>query len=79
MNLIAKKFPNAALIDGKWVTSNKTFSVLDPATGDEITTVPNLGAEDATRAIDAAARALPAWSARRRRSGPSSSSAGSTL
>ena len=64
MNLIAKKFPNAALIDGKWVTSNKTFSVLDPATGDEITTVPNLGAEDATRAIDAAARALPAWSAK---------------
>ncbi|HKQ55529.1 MAG TPA: NAD-dependent succinate-semialdehyde dehydrogenase, partial [Methyloceanibacter sp.] len=64
MNLIAKKFPNAALIDGKWVTSNKNFSVLDPATGEEITTVPNLGAEDATRAIDAAARALPAWSAK---------------
>jgi succinate-semialdehyde dehydrogenase/glutarate-semialdehyde dehydrogenase len=64
VNLIAKKFPNAALIDGKWVTSNKTFSVLDPATGEEITTVPNLGAEDATRAIDAAARALPAWSAK---------------
>src|SRR5262245_6767776 len=50
VNLIAKKFPNAALINGKWVTSNKTFSVLDPATGEEITTVPNLGAEDTTRA-----------------------------
>ena len=64
MNLIAKKFPNAALIDGKWVTSNRTFPVLDPATGAEITTVPDLGAEDATRAIDAASRALPAWSAK---------------
>ncbi len=56
MNLIAKKFPNAALIDGNWVTSNRNFSVLDPATGAEIATVPDLGAEDATRAIDAASR-----------------------
>ena len=64
LNLIAKKFPNAALIDGKWVTSNRTFSVLDPATGAEVATVPNLGPEDATRAIDAASRALPGWSAK---------------
>ncbi|MGD9501537.1 MAG: NAD-dependent succinate-semialdehyde dehydrogenase [Methyloceanibacter sp.] len=62
--MIAKKFPNAALIDGKWVTSNRTFPVLDPATGAEIATVPDLGADDATRAIDAAASAFPAWSAK---------------
>src|SRR4030042_501365 len=64
MTIISKKFPASALIDGQWITSNKTFSVLDPATGAEVATVPNLGPEDATRAIDAASRALPAWSAK---------------
>ena len=60
MSMISKKFPAAALIDGQWVTSNHMFSVFDPATGAEVATVPDLGAKDATRAIDAAARALPA-------------------
>jgi succinate-semialdehyde dehydrogenase / glutarate-semialdehyde dehydrogenase len=64
MNMIFKKFPAAALIDGEWVTSAKTFPVTDPATGEEVATVPDLGAKDAVRAIDAAARALPAWSAK---------------
>ena len=64
MNMIAKKFPTQALIDGEWVNSAKTFPVYDPATGAEIATVPNLGAKDAARAIDAAARALPGWSAK---------------
>ena len=64
MTLISKKFPTAALIDGQWITSPKTFAVNDPATGAEVATVPELGAKDATRAIDAAARALPAWSAK---------------
>ena len=64
MTMIAKKFPTAALIDGEWVTSSKTFSVTDPATGAEVAAVPNLGADDAARAIDAAAKALPAWSAK---------------
>ncbi len=64
MTMISKKFPTAALIDGEWVTSAKTFPVKDPATGAEVATVPDLGAKDAKRAIDAAARALPAWSAK---------------
>jgi succinate-semialdehyde dehydrogenase / glutarate-semialdehyde dehydrogenase len=64
MNIIFKKYPAAALIDGEWVTSAKTFPVTDPATGEEVATVPDLGANDAARAIDAAARALPAWSAK---------------
>src|ERR1700674_4882707 len=64
MSMIAKKFPVAALIDGQWITSAKTFSVSDPATGAEVASVPDLGAKDATRAIDAASRALPAWSAK---------------
>lgn len=64
MNKIFKKFPAAALIDGEWVTTGKTFAVNDPATGAEITTVPDLGVKDAARAIDAAACALPDWSAK---------------
>ena len=64
MTMISKKFPAAALIDGDWVTSAKTFLVTDPATGGEVAAVPDLGAEDAARAIDAAARALPSWSAK---------------
>jgi succinate-semialdehyde dehydrogenase/glutarate-semialdehyde dehydrogenase len=64
MTMIARKFPSAALIDGQWVTSPKTFAVTDPATGAELTAVPDLGPEDARRAIAAAANALPAWSAK---------------
>jgi succinate-semialdehyde dehydrogenase / glutarate-semialdehyde dehydrogenase len=64
MTMISKKFPTAALIDGEWVTSNRTFSVTDPATGAEVATVPDLEPKDAARAIDAASRALPAWSAK---------------
>jgi succinate-semialdehyde dehydrogenase/glutarate-semialdehyde dehydrogenase len=64
MNMISKKFPAAALIDGEWITSAKTFPVTDPATGAEIATVPDLGAKEAREAIDAASRALPAWSAK---------------
>jgi len=62
MTMISKKFPTAALIDGQWIPSNRTFSVTDPATGAEVATVPDLEPTDAVRAIDAAARALPAWS-----------------
>jgi len=62
MNVAPPRIPSAALIDGEWVTSGKTFPVLDPATGQEIGRVPNLGAAETKRAIDAAEAALPAWS-----------------
>lgn len=64
MSMISKKFPSAALIDGEWVTTAKTFPVIDPATGAEIAAVPDLGAKEAARAVDAAAKALPAWSSK---------------
>jgi succinate-semialdehyde dehydrogenase / glutarate-semialdehyde dehydrogenase len=57
-------FPTASLIDGQWVTSKKTFAVLDPATGDNIADVPDLTPDDAKRAIDAAHKAFPAWAAK---------------
>jgi succinate-semialdehyde dehydrogenase / glutarate-semialdehyde dehydrogenase len=51
------------LIDGHWVTahSGDRLVVRDPATDEEVATVPWGGREEAHAAIDAAARALPAW------------------
>jgi len=40
------------------------FAVTDPATGAKIVEVADLGAAETRRAIDAAARALPAWRAK---------------
>jgi succinate-semialdehyde dehydrogenase/glutarate-semialdehyde dehydrogenase len=51
----------AAYIDGAWVTSDRTIPVDNPATGEILGAVPALGAADTRRAIDAAARAFPAW------------------
>lgn len=64
MNMVLSKFPTSALIDGKWVTSPKTFAVLNPATGETIANVPDLGAVETRQAIDAAERAFPAWAAK---------------
>ena len=60
----APRYPTEALIDGKWVKGAASFPVTDPATGKIIATVPDLGAAETTAAIDAAQRALPAWSAK---------------
>jgi succinate-semialdehyde dehydrogenase/glutarate-semialdehyde dehydrogenase len=62
MNVSPPRYPTAALIGGEWITKPDTFAVTDPATGAEIARVPNLGAADTTAAIDAAEKALPAWS-----------------
>ena len=42
---------------------NLSFSHLDPATLEELATVPDMGLEETKEAIDAAARAFPSWSA----------------
>jgi succinate-semialdehyde dehydrogenase/glutarate-semialdehyde dehydrogenase len=64
MTALPPAYPTAALIDGVWVTSADTFPVTDPATGEEIARVPNLGAAEARQAIDAAHKAFPAWAAK---------------
>ncbi|MCX5515840.1 succinate-semialdehyde dehydrogenase (NADP(+)) [Kaistia algarum] len=51
------------LIDGIW-TGKPKLAVTDPATGEIIAHVPQLGAADTREAIAAAERALPAWRAR---------------
>jgi succinate-semialdehyde dehydrogenase/glutarate-semialdehyde dehydrogenase len=62
MNASPPRYPNAALIGGRWVTGPDTFPVIDPATGAEVGRVPDLGAAETKTAIDAAEAALPAWS-----------------
>ena len=57
-------FRQAALIGGEWVGADGggTFAVTNPATGETIGHVPNMGAAETERAIAAAAAAFPAWS-----------------
>lgn len=62
---------STATIDGKgfiggaWrdATSGDRIDVTDPATGELVGTVPDMGREECRAAIEAAAHALPAWSA----------------
>jgi len=49
------------LINGEWLTDRPTFTVFNPATGEEIGQVAEGTEQDAARAIDAASAALPAW------------------
>lgn len=55
----------AAFIDGKWIgaDSGATLSISSPADMSVLGVVPNMGAAETNRAIAAAERALPAWSA----------------
>ncbi len=56
----------AAYIDGEWVgaDSGKTVSVTNPSSGEEIATIPDMGAEETRRAIDAAEIAQKGWAAK---------------
>jgi len=53
-------------IDGQWVDadSGKTLAVTNPATGEVLGSVPNMGAAETRRAIEAANAAWPAWRSR---------------
>ncbi len=57
---------DACLIDGAWVAADGggTIAVNNPATGSVVGTVPNMGAAETKRAIEAANAALPAWRAK---------------
>ena len=56
----------AAFIDGGWCAadSGETIVILNPANGSRVGAVPLMGASETRRAIEAAARAQPAWAAR---------------
>lgn len=53
----------AFTIDGKPVTSKKTFEVINPATGEVLGQVPESTGEQVNQAIAAAKKAQPAWAA----------------
>jgi succinate-semialdehyde dehydrogenase/glutarate-semialdehyde dehydrogenase len=57
---------SCALIDGQWMQaqSGASFAVNDPATGDTLARVPDMGVAETRLAIDAAERALSGWRAR---------------
>lgn len=54
-----------AFVNGAWIAadSGETCDVLDPATGDKLGTVPNMGRAESAIAILAAQKAQPAWAA----------------
>lgn len=53
-------------VDGAWVSadSGKTFAITNPATGEQVASVPDMGAAETRRAIEAANAAWPAWRAK---------------
>src|SRR3984957_887386 len=53
-------------IDGSWIPADGggTLAVHNPATAEKLGVIPNMGAGETKRAIEAAAAALPAWAAR---------------
>jgi succinate-semialdehyde dehydrogenase/glutarate-semialdehyde dehydrogenase len=59
-------FRSQAYINGEWVDadSGDSVPVTNPADGSTLICVPDMGADETRRAIDAANAALPAWSAR---------------
>ena len=60
-----ERIQDKALIGSEWVpaVSGRTIEVRNPSTDELIATVPNGGAADVAKAIDAASAALPAWRA----------------
>jgi len=58
-----KLFREQCYVDGAWVNadSGKTFTVGNPASGETLGGVPDMGAAETRRAIEAADRAWPAW------------------
>ncbi|OHD68547.1 MAG: succinate-semialdehyde dehydrogenase (NADP(+)) [Spirochaetes bacterium RBG_16_49_21] len=69
MNLPVKNtslLKHAAYIGGEWVPARQghVLTVTNPADGSEIARVPDMGAEETRRAIEAARDAFPAWSSR---------------
>ncbi len=57
---------DAGYINGIWTAggATKTFDVINPATGEVLATLPDMGAAETTAAIDAAYIAQVAWAAR---------------
>ncbi len=53
-----------AYVNGHWIENGSSFPVLNPATGEKIADVTDLGVEDVTRAINGAYDAKASWAAK---------------
>ena len=62
-------FREQCYMDGNWIgAGNGTATVIaNPASGEAIGSVPDMGRDETHRAISAARAALPGWSCRRPR------------
>ncbi|CDN57639.1 Succinate-semialdehyde dehydrogenase (plasmid) [Neorhizobium galegae bv. officinalis bv. officinalis str. HAMBI 1141] len=56
---------DVGFINGEWTScdATKTFDVLNPATGEVLASLPDMGAAETRKAIDAAHLAQPGWAA----------------
>jgi succinate-semialdehyde dehydrogenase/glutarate-semialdehyde dehydrogenase len=59
----AELFRQSAHINGEWISGGTTVAVRNPATGDVVGSIPDVGADGTRRAIDAAQAAFPQWRA----------------
>ncbi len=59
---------DAGYVNGNWIGGNgaATFDVFNPATGEKLATLPEMGASETAAAIDAAHSAQVLWAARPR-------------
>lgn len=59
-------FKQQAYIDGRWLDaeSKKTLEVINPATGEKLGTIPDMGQIETRRAIEAAEKAQKLWRAK---------------
>ena len=62
---LPQDLPTGLLINGEWASAadGETVAVIDPATGEELTSIADAAPADATAALDAASAAGPAWAA----------------
>ena len=56
-------FKEAAYIDGRWITGAASLEVRNPATGQGLGRIPDLGETETLAAVTAAEAAYPAWRA----------------
>ena len=60
---LIESIPTGLFIDGRWHNAVSRFGVINPATGEVLTSVADASASDARRAMDAASAAAPGWAA----------------
>lgn len=61
LDISAQLLRTQGYVDGRWISADSSFPVLDPATGEEITKVTDSGPSEAKEAVNAAYKAFYSW------------------